>query len=417
MRETVQDESRISEYATHNGVRVIAEHMPWVQSTTVGVYIASGAAYEDHSQRGASHLIEHMLFKGTERRSAQDIAQLVDGAGGVLNAFTEREYTCLYAQVMTEHAGLAVDLVADMLGGSLFDEEEFEREKLVVTEEIKKAEDTPEDRVHDLFAETIWPAHPLGQSIMGQEQAVRALSREAVVRFFRDNYTPARMIVAAAGSLAPPQVFELAERHLGSLAGESAAPPYARPQAKPGEAYLARPTEQVHFCIGCEGVSVTDDNWWPLALVDGALGGGMSSRLFQEIREKRGLVYNIGSYVASYHRTGLLVASGGATPARWPAVRDLVRGEVERMCEEGVSEAELERARQQVKGGLALALENTSFRMRRIAMSQLYWGRVMSVAEVISGVDAVTAERATAVARRVLGAQPLHLAVVGPDAA
>jgi predicted Zn-dependent peptidase len=410
----MHDEERIAEYQLSNGVRVVAEHMPWVRSTAVGAYIATGAADEAPSERGVTHFIEHMLFKGTARRSAADIAQLVDGVGGVLNAFTEREYSCLYAQVMTEHAELAVDIVADMLSEPRFDAEEFEKEKVVVSEEITKAEDTPEDRVHDLFAETIWPGHPLGRSIFGQEQTVRELSRETVADFFRAHYGPSGTIFAAAGSLAPEAVFELAERYLGLLAGEAAPLTHLRPQAQPGEAYLARQTEQVHFCIGCEGLAVTDDDWWPLALVECALGGGMSSRLFQEIREKRGLVYNIGSYVASYHRAGLLVATGGATPARWPAVRDLVQSEVARMCDEGISEAELERARQQVKGGLALALESTSFRTRRIGMSVLYWGRVVPVAQVMASIDAVTPERATEVARRLLRARPLHLAAVGP---
>jgi predicted Zn-dependent peptidase len=410
----VLDLERVAEYRLDNGVRVVAEHMPWVHSTALGVYIATGAANEGNGLRGVSHFIEHMLFKGTSRRTAVDIAQAVDSIGGVLNAFTEHEYTCLYAQVATERAELAVDIIADMLGHPAFDPEEFEREKVVLSEEIKKAEDTPEDRVHDLFAETIWPGHPLGQSIMGQEQAVRALTRDSVVDFHRRNYGPSAMIFAVAGSLEPEAVMGLAERYLGSLSGDSAPPRYERPQARPGEAYLVRPTEQVHFCIGCEGLSITDDDWWALTLVDCAFGGGMSSRLFQEVREKRGLVYNIGSYLASYRSAGLLVANGGATPARWPTVRDLVRSEVERMCDKGVAEAELERARHQVKGGMALALENTSFRMRRIGMSALYFQRVIPIAEVLGSLDAVTAQRATEVARRVFCAQSLHLAAVGP---
>lgn len=409
------DLERIADCRLDNGVRVVAEHMPWVHSTAVGVYIASGAANEDSSLRGISHFIEHLLFKGTRDRSAIDIAEAVDSIGGVLNAFTEHEYTCLYAQVATERAELAIDIVADMLGNPAFDPDEFEREKEVLSEEIKKSEDTPEDRVHDLFAETIWPGHTLGQSIMGQESAVRALSREAVADFYRGNYGPAGMIFAAAGSLEPDAVVELAQRYLGALSGNNCARTVTEgPHARPGEAYLVRPTEQVHFCIGCEGLPVTDEDWWALALVDCAFGGGMSSRLFQEIREKRGLVYNIGSYLASYRSAGLLVATGGATPGRWAAVRDLVHAEIDRVSHSGISEAELDRARQQVKGGMALALENTSFRMRRIAMSALYWQRVVPVAEVLARIDAVTVEQATAVARRVLGAQPLHLAAVGP---
>jgi predicted Zn-dependent peptidase len=411
---TTREDQHIHEATLSNGARVVAEHMPWVHSTAIGAYIASGAAYEPQSKLGVSHFIEHMLFKGTRRRSAADLAQEVDSIGGVLNAYTDREYTCVYAQVMTEHAEIAIDMIADMLGAALFDPEEFEREKVVVTEEIKKAEDTPEERVNDLFAETIWPGDPLGHSVMGQEQAVRDLSRAAALEFFHENYGPAGTIFAAAGGLAPEAFADLAERYLGKLEGGTPRPMLEPPRAQPSEAYLARPTEQVHFCIGCEGLSVTDDDWATLALIECALGGGMSSRLFQEIREKRGLVYNIGSYVASYRRSGLLVATGGATPARWPAVRELVQVEVERMCDSGVSEAELERARRQVKGGLALALESTSFRMRRIGTSAMYWGRVIPVAEVMAQVDAVTLDHATEVARRVLGARPLHLAAVGP---
>ena len=410
----MDNDERIAEYTLDNGVRVVAEHMPWVRSTAVGAYVTIGAAHETPAQRGVCHFIEHMLFKGTARRSPADIAHAVDGIGGVLNAFTDREYTCLYAQVMTEHAELAVDIIADMLAESRFDREEFEREKHVVTEEIKQAEDTPEDRVHDLFAETIWPGHPLGQSIMGQEHAVRELSREAVVDFFRQHFGPPRIIFAAAGSLAPEVALELAQRYLGSLAAVPPAEERPPPCAQPGEAHLARPTEQVHFCIGCEGLAVTHEDWWALALVECALGGGMSSRLFQEIREKRGLAYNIGSYMTGHHRAGLVVTAGGAAPERWPQVRDLVLAQVKRMCDDGLSSGELERVRQQIKGGMALALENTSYRMRRIGTSALYWGRVIPVAQTMAKIDAVTAAQAARVMRRVLGAQPLHLAVVGP---
>jgi len=410
----MQGDERIAEHVLDNGVRVVAEHIPWVRSTALGVYIRTGAAYEGASRHGLSHCIEHMLFKGTARRSAEQIAHVIDGVGGVLNAYTEHEYTCVYAQVVTDHAELAVDIIADMLGESLFDDAEYQREKQVLIEEIKKADDTPDDRVHDLFAETIWPDHPLGQSVIGREEVVRALARDAVVQFFRDNYGPGGITFVVAGSLAPDAAFELARRYLGPHSGGSPPPLDAAPRANSGEVYLTRPTEQVHFCIGCEGLAMTDDDWHALALAECVLGGGMSSRLFQEIREKRGLVYNIGSYLASYRCAGLLVVTGGATPERWPMVRDLVREQVERTCEEGVSQAELDRAREQIKGGMALALENTGYRMRRIGTCILHFGRVIPVAEAIARFEAVTTGRATDAARRVLGARPLHLAAVGP---
>jgi predicted Zn-dependent peptidase len=413
-RDEMNGPEQITDHTLDNGLRVVAEHMPWMRSTAVGVHIGAGAAHEDQSRRGISHFIEHMLFKGTARRSVADIAQIIDGVGGVLNAFTDREYTCLYAQVMTEHAELALDVMADMLGASLFDADEFEREKEVVIEEIKKSEDTPEDRVHDLFDETIWPGHPLGQAILGEEHAVRGLSREAVADYYRANYGPQGIVFAVAGSLQPATAVELARRYLEPLTGGSPNTAYPAPRAHPGQVCLARPTEQVHFCIGCEGLALTDNDYWALALVDCALGGGMSSRLFQEIREKRGLVYSIGSHLAGYRGAGLVVASGGARPERWPEVRELVTAETQRLCDEGISVAELGRAREQIKGGMALALENTSYRMRRIGISALYWGRVIPVAEAIANFDVVTPERATAVARRVLGARPLHVAVVGP---
>jgi predicted Zn-dependent peptidase len=405
----------ITDCALDNGTRVVVEHMPWMRSTAIGFHLPAGAAHEPRTRRGVSHFIEHMLFKGTAHRSAAVIAQAMDDVGGTLNAFTEHEYTCLYAQVMTEHAELAMELMGDMLGASRFDAEEFEREKEVVIEEIMKAEDTPEDRVHDLFAETIWPEHPLGRTILGQEQAVRRLSRDAAHAYFRANYGARGMVLAVAGSLEPQAAVELARRHVGALTGSSPGGCSPAPQPHPGEAYLARPTEQVHFCIGCEGLATTDDDWWALALVECAFGGGMSSRLFQEIREKRGLVYNIGSYLAGYHRTGLLVASGGARPERWPTVRRLVLAQARRLCEDGICAEELERARNQIRGGMALALENTSYRMRRLGASVLYWGRVLPVTEAMARLDAVTVAQANAVARRVLGARPLHMSAVGPQ--
>lgn len=398
-----------------NGVRVVAEHMPWVSSTAVGIYLPAGSAHEPPARRGMGHFIEHMLFKGTSRRSAVGIAQEIDSVGGALNAFTEHEYTCLYAQVVTDHAETAVDILGDMLTAPLFDADEFEREKDVIIEEIRKAEDTPDDRVHDLFAETIWPGHPLGRAIMGTEEAIRGVSRDAAIEYYRTNYGPQGVICAFAGSLPPQEALEMAERHFGALAGGAPTPIPGAVEPHIGEVYLERPTEQVHFCIGGHGLALTDDDWWALALVDSALGGGMSSRLFQEIREKRGLVYNIGSYLNGYREAGLLVASGGTSPERWPLVCDLVRAETEQLCANGITADELARAHQQVKGGMAIALESTGYRARRIGTSVLYFNRVMSVAETLARFDAVTVESAHAAACRVLDGKPLHLAAVGPQ--
>jgi len=397
-----------------NGIRILTETVPHVESVSVGIWVASGAREESASQRGMSHFIEHMLFKGTETRTAKQIAGEFDFIGGQLNAFTEKEYTCYFARVLAEHLPRAMDVLTDMFLNSVLDPQEIELEKNVVLEEIKRHEDTPDDLVHDLFAETAWGGHPLGNPILGNRQSIEELTRNDLVEYMRAEYTPDGVVVAVAGNLVHEELVDRMSSLFGGIKGaktdsSSIAPSFS------GKSVLAdKSTEQVHFCIGTPGFSQLSPEKYTLVVIDATLGGGMSSRLFQEIREKRGLVYAIGSYSASYREGGLFTVYGGTSLQNIEEVLHLIRSEFKNVLTDNITAEELARARNQIRGALVLGQESMSSRMIRMAKSELYFGRPVLLEEVIASILKVTHDDIAQVASRIFGESTFAFAAVGP---
>ncbi|MBA0051895.1 insulinase family protein [Streptomyces sp. AJS327] len=403
------------------GLRVVTETLPTVRSATFGIWARVGSRDETPALNGATHYLEHLLFKGTRRRSALDISAALDAVGGEMNAFTAKEFTCYYARVLDSDLPLAIDVVCDMLTGSVIDPAEVDAERGVILEEIAMTEDDPADGVHDLFAHTMFGDSPLGRPVLGTVDTVNALDRDRVARFYRRHYDPTHLVVAAAGNLDHDRVVEQVWQAFDG-AGALARTGGAEPAAPRGGArairtagrvdHVRRRTEQAHVILGTPGVSRTDERRWALSVLSTALGGGMSSRLFQEIREKRGLAYSTYSFTSSYADCGLFGVYAGCRPAQVPDVLRICREELARVAEHGLPDEELERAIGQLAGSTVLGLEDTGALMHRIGKSELCWGEQLSVDGLLARISAVTPEQVREVAREVLGARP-SLSVMG----
>lgn len=398
------------------GLRVVTETIPTVRSAAIGVWVGAGSAWEEDPLQGISHLVEHMLFKGTRRRSGRDLAQEIDGRGGSLNAFTGKEHTCYYCRVLDEHLPVAIDVLADMIQHSRFDPGELEKEKGVIAEEIKMYEDVPDELVHDLFAAAAWPGHPLGRPVVGTAAAVTAAPRPAILDYVGSHYTPDNMVVAVAGNLDHQQVAAAVAAAFGQLAGRCTAPAPAAlpPQVAPRALVRVKDTEQVHLVLGGGGLPVDHDDIWVLHVVNTILGAGPTSRLFQEIREERGLAYSVYSYTSAFNSGGLFGVYAGTSPATYPQVLDLISGELERVGREGLPPKEVETAKDQLKGQLMLGLESTAGRMTRLGRGELAFGRVLGPDEVLARIAAVTPERVADLCARLFLGTPRVLAAVGP---
>ncbi len=397
-----------------NGVTVLTEKIPHVRSVAIGVWVDVGSRDEEDRQAGVTHFIEHLMFKGTERRSAKDIAEELDAVGGQLNAFTTKEYTCYYARVLDEHLSLAVDLLGDMLFHSRFDSTDIDRERNVILEEIKMYEDAPDELVHDIFAGTIWRSHPLGRPVIGDKKTVQSFSREDLLGFYDKYYSPGNMVVAAAGNLNKDRLLELLNKTFGVLKGEKKEKSFTVP--KPNRSIFCRTkdTEQVHICLGTPGLPMDHESIYVFQIINTILGGGLSSRLFQEIREQRGLVYSVFSYHSSYHDSGLFCIYTGLSKKNVRSALELVIKEIRDIQVHGVSSEELQRAKEQLKGNLLLSLESVNTRMSRLGKSQLYLGRVIPPDEVVRRIMAVTDDDIKELARNMLKPENFSLASVGP---
>jgi predicted Zn-dependent peptidase len=396
-----------------NGVRVLSERLPDLTSVTVGIWVENGSRYERVEQAGISHFLEHLFFKGTTRRTAAQIAEEIDAVGGVLNAFTGKEYTCYYAKVLREHLPLALDLLADIFTHSTFAAEEIERERSVVIQEISQVEDTPDDYVHELFNLAFWPGHPLSRPIAGSAATVSAFGRDDFLRFLDARYRPDRILVAAAGALAHEDLVEVAARHFGSLAGSTPAVDGGPPEPRAGVSVHEKALEQVHLCLGTPGIAQGDPERYAANLLNLALGGGMSSRLFQEIRERRGKAYTVYSFLSSYFDAGYTGVYVGTSPEWTREVVEIIRGELQRIAGEGLSPGELVRVKNQMKGNMLLGLETSDSRMSRIAKNEIYFHRDVPLDEVASGIDAVRNDDVVRVARRLFRRDALALTVLG----
>ncbi|GAA1678964.1 pitrilysin family protein [Streptomyces yatensis] len=402
-------------------MRVVTETLPSVRSATFGIWAHVGSRDETPTLGGATHYLEHLLFKGTRRRSALDISAAIDEVGGEMNAFTAKEYTCYYARVLDTDLPLAIDVVCDMLTGSVIGAADVDAERGVVLEEIAMTEDDPGDCVHDLFAHTMLGDTPLGRPVLGTVDTVNALGRDQIARFYRKHYDPTHLVVAAAGNVDHDDVVRQVHAAFdaaGALSRTDAVPVAPRSgirairtAGKVG--LLNRKTEQAHVVLGMPGIPRTDDRRWALGVLNTALGGGMSSRLFQEVREKRGLAYSVYSYTSSFADCGLFGVYAGCRPNQVHDVLKICRDELTQVAENGLSDEELRRAVGQLAGSTVLGLEDTGALMNRIGKSELCWGEQMSVDDMLERIAAVTPDEVRQVARDVLGQRP-SLSVIGP---
>ncbi|MFG2427798.1 M16 family metallopeptidase [Streptomyces sp. NPDC048590] len=403
------------------GLRVVTETLPSVRSATFGIWANVGSRDETPSLNGATHYLEHLLFKGTAKRSALDISSAIDAVGGEMNAFTAKEYTCYYARVLDTDLPLAIDVVCDMLTGSLIAPEDVDAERGVILEEIAMTEDDPGDCVHDLFAHTMLGDTPLGRPVLGTVDTINALNQGQIARFYKKHYDPTHLVVAAAGNVdhatVVRQVRKAFER-AGALGRTDAVPTPPRAGSRTLRAtgrveVLNRKTEQAHVVLGMPGLARTDERRWALGVLNTALGGGMSSRLFQEVREKRGLAYSVYSYTSGFADCGLFGVYAGCRPSQVHDVLKICRDELDRVSSDGLDDEEIARAVGQLAGSTVLGLEDTGALMNRIGKSELCWGEQMSVDEMLAKIAAVTPDEVRAVAADVLGQRP-SLSVIGP---
>lgn len=397
-----------------NGVRVITEEIGYVRSVSIGAWVASGSRYEEDAIGGVAHFIEHMLFKGTTNRTAFEIASAIDSVGGVLNAYTGKELTSYYVKVPDYYAFQALDLLSDLLRNALFDPLELEKEKFVVLQEIKMVEDTPDDAIHDFFELRFWKNHPLHRSVLGSRESVEALDRDKVIGFFSKRYHGRNLVIAAAGNLKHGPFVEQVER-LFRQPGTEKSPEAVEtfPEAA-GDLFLQeKDLEQVHVLMGSIGPHGADEDRYPAMLINMILGGSMSSRLFQEIREKRGLVYSIHSFLVPYSDTGWFGIHFGTEGDRVHEVSKLVSAELRKLCRESLTAEEIRSGKEQMKGSFLLSMESTDVRMSRLARNEITFGRQIPVEEVLRRIDGISEEDIRRVAGRMFRPETLSMAVLG----
>ncbi|MDP9074536.1 MAG: insulinase family protein [Actinomycetota bacterium] len=395
------------------GLTVVCEPMPDVRSVAVGFWVGTGSRDEDSRVAGASHFLEHLLFKGTATRSARQIAEMVDEVGGDINAFTTKEYTAFYVRVLSDALETGLDILSDIMWQPAFRPDEVEAERQVILEEILMHADEPADLVHEVLSEALYPGHALGREVLGDESTVVAMPRDDIAAFHAAHYRPANIVLAAAGDLDPDSLAAGIERRftgqLGGAAPERVAPDRpVRPRA-----VVTRPTEQAHLVLGFEALDRDDEDRYALAVVNHVLGGGMSSRLFQEIREERGLAYSVFSYRSSYQGTGNLAVYAGTAPARAKEVLGLIHAEIDRLLDTGITERELGMTRSHLRGSMALSLEDSGARMSRLGRSQLVHGQVPQLKELDERLGSVTLADVDRVIAKVLSGTRV-LAAVGP---
>ncbi len=397
-----------------NNIQILTEHIPHVRSVSLGFFVDTGSRYEIPEINGISHFIEHMLFKGTKQRTAKDIAEELDAVGGQLNAFTTKEFTCYYARVLDEHFDLALDLLSDMFMNSKFDLQDIDRERNVIIEEIKMYEDTPDELVHDVFASSIWSGHALGQPIIGTADVISNLSREKLTDYFNTHYVPGKLIIAVAGNIDHDVVMKKIYSVFDKSEGTGHSRSMTAPVPKREVICRSKDTEQVHLIVGTPGLRLDHEKIYVMQVLNTILGGGLSSRLFQEIREQRGLVYSVYSYHSSYHDTGLFGIYAGLSKQNVDQVLSLIFKQVKDIRQSGVKEEELYRAKEQLKGGLLLSLENVNTRMSRLGKSQLYLGKVVSPEDIVQKVNRVTIAEIQELAKEMMSPECFTLATIGP---
>lgn len=407
-------ETQYNRTVSDDGLKIISEQMPWVRSISIGIWVATGSIFEEEDHAGISHMLEHMVFKGTARRTGLQIVQAIEGVGGHINAFTSKELTCFYAQVLDEHLELALDILCDLLMSPTLSAEDLEREKLVIAEEIRHYEDTPHELIFDYFSGTLYGDHPLARPIMGSVQTISNLSRELLQDYLQQNYPRNRIVVAAAGNLDHATLVKEIEKRLTVGAGPTSDGmlPVRLPQ--PRLEKFPRSVQGVHICRGVQGVSYADERKLAALVLSNILGGGMSSRLFQRVREEEALAYNVFSFLDTMRRTGVFGVYVGTDPDRTQRALEVLDQEYHRILEEGIPGEELSRVKEQLKGNLMLGLEGTSGRMFRLAKLEIYLGRFLSLDETISLIEAVNQDEVMELAREFLDIDKQYTAIILP---
>jgi len=396
-----------------NGVRIVTEKIPYLRSVSVGLWFSAGSVYENINTNGMSHFLEHILFKGTKTRTARDIARAMDSVGGQLNAFTAKECTCYYRNVMDEHLPLALDILSDMILNSVMDPVDIEREKGVILEEILMYEDSPEDVVGDLLARALLDKHPLGNPILGNQQLVQSVNRDSLLCFLREMYSPDKLVISIAGNFDEQQVTDLIRKHFGDWQNQSIHSVIPLPEYKANNLFRWKDIEQVHLCFGYPGITLGHDDVYPLMIFNNLFGGGMSSRLFQNIREDRGLVYSIFSYPSFYTCGGKFTIYACMKPSQAANVADLIMEEIEKIRSQGINPSEFDTAREQLKGNYILSLESNNSRMNAIGRSELLLGTIKTPSEILEKIDKTTIDDVVRIAGDILVPDRRSVAVVG----
>ncbi|MGI6548854.1 MAG: M16 family metallopeptidase [Syntrophomonadales bacterium] len=396
-----------------NGARVLIEEIPYVRSAAIGVFVNVGSKHEPAELNGISHFIEHMLFKGTATRSARAIAEEFEKMGGQLNAYTSKEHTCFYARILDENLNEAMDVLFDMLYNSAMTQKDVDTERGVILEEINMYEDSPDELIHDVFSQTIMGGHPLGRPILGHEEIIASLSRDSINDYYRSFYHPANMVIAVVGNIKGEEVFARLAGYKGYRPNPGVIKEALVPNLIKGVNLVPKDTEQVQICLGVPGIPYTDERRYTQNVMNSILGGGISSHLFQKIREEKGLAYNVFSYPSTYRETGTYAIYVGTGPGKVREFFALLRDELDRFISEGVTAEEVMRTQSQIKASLFLGMESVMARMNRLGKSELLYGKVTPVEEVIERVFAVTPQMVQDYAREILGKHPYTLAVIG----
>lgn len=389
------------------------EEIPTVRSAAIGIWIATGSRDETPENNGISHFLEHMFFKGTETKTAKEIAESFDSIGGQVNAFTSKEYTCYYAKVLDNHASYALDTLADMFFNSAFAQEEMDKEKSVVLEEIKMYEDTPDDIVHDLLSKAVYKSHPLGYPILGTEETLSSFTREKLKQYMQEMYTPDRIVISIAGNV-NEELIKQAAGLFGSYEGSSRPVSYAQPKTFTEKVVRKKETEQAHLCLGFEGLPIGHKDVYSLIVLNNILGGSMSSRLFQEVREQRGLAYSVFSYHSSFKDSGLVTIYGGTGAGQIDELFETIQTTLAALTAKGITSKELHNSKEQLKGSLMLSLESTNSRMSRNGKNELLLKKHRSLDEIVSLIDDVTIENVNALGDKIFNSD-YSAALISPD--
>jgi predicted Zn-dependent peptidase len=403
----------IVRHTCKNGVRVVLENIPTVRSVAIGVWIKTGSNNEAPELNGVSHFLEHMFFKGTTNRNAKEIAESFDSIGGQVNAFTSKEYTCYYAKVLDTHSDYALEVLGDMFFNSTFDEGELEKEKNVVFEEIKMYDDTPDDLVHDLLSKVIYEKHPLGYPILGTEETLRSFNGDTLRQYMKDFYTPDQVVVSIAGNI-DESFIQRVEQLFGTYEGKKKEINFGVPTIHYGKIVRKKETEQAHLCVGYQGLEIGHDDLYSLITLNNILGGSMSSRLFQDVREQRGLAYSVFSYHSSYQDSGMVAIYAGTGKHQVNQLFETIQDTLKTLKAEGISDKELKNCKEQLKGNLMLGLESTNSRMSRNGKNELMLGHHRSLDEIIQLIDNVTTSNVNDIAKFVF-TDEYAVSLVSPD--